>query len=79
MMKDDESPDPMNVRCLCTPAVVPHAYGAPHLIEEPRTRPFRQRNGIGSLKGIGHHGSTSEHRASAAACTSGSERGLRYF
>ena len=65
MVKDDESPDPVNVGGLSPPAVVPHAYGVPHLIEELWARPFRGRNDVGSLMGIGHDLSASEQRASA--------------
>ena len=57
VVKNDESPDPVNVGGLSPPAVVPHAYGVPHLIEELRARPFRERTDVGSLKGIGHDAS----------------------
>ena len=59
-VKDDESPDPVNVIGLSPPAVVPHAYGVPHLIEELGARLFRERNDVGSLKGIGHDAAASE-------------------
>jgi len=53
-VKDDESPDPVNVGGLSPPAVVPHADDVPDLIEELRARPCRERNDVGSLIGIGH-------------------------
>ena len=53
-MKEDESPDPVCVGDLGSPAVVPRAYGVPHLIEKLWAWPVRDRNHAGSLKGIGH-------------------------
>jgi hypothetical protein len=38
MMKDDKSPDPLNVRVFGPPTVVPCSDGIPHTIEELRLR-----------------------------------------
>ena len=38
MVKDNKSPDPLNVRVFGPPAVVPCSDGIPHTIEELRLR-----------------------------------------
>lgn len=55
MVKDDKSPDPLNVRVFGPPAVVPCSDGMPHAIEELRLRSrLGERNNRGCRETVSH-------------------------
>ena len=68
MVKDDESPDPVDVGVLGPPAVVPCSDSIPHAIEELRLRSrLGERNDRWCRETISHAQVVSELRAKAAA------------